>query len=171
ATSGAWLATVPAGPLVGPPAVVLSHLLANGFWWLATVTDSAWFLVMMGVEMGALVYFKIRETRHQGLRLRLWLLVGVFASTTVLIPGFWSTIPGVPALATVPFLGWTMGIGSGGALTGTVILAVLGTYLLVAGLCFLFGRRALCSVLCGMAPLMYQGTLMDRMKSFNRSSS
>ncbi len=167
----AWLATVPAGPLVGSPAMVAGHVLANGFWWLATVTASTWFLVMMGFEMGALVYFKIRETRHRELRLRLWILVGVFASTTVLIPGFWSKIPGVPDLATIPFLGWTMGIGSGGALTSTVILAVLSTYLLVAGLCFLFGRRALCSVLCGMAPLMFQGTLMDRMKSFNRSSS
>ncbi|MHB1434622.1 MAG: 4Fe-4S binding protein [Thermoplasmata archaeon] len=171
ATGGAWLMTVPAFPAVGSPTTVLGHLLANGFWWLATVTASAWFLVMMGIEMGALVYFKIRETRHRELRLRLWILVGVFASTTVLIPGFWSTIPGAPDLATLPFLGWTMGIGSGGALAAPVILAVLGTYLLVAGLCFLFGRRALCSVLCGMAPLMYQGTLMDRMKTFNRSSS
>ncbi len=170
-TGSAWLATVPALPLIGPPGAVLANLLANGFWWLATVTASAWFLVMMGIEMGALVYFKIRETRHRELRLRLWILVGVFASTTVLIPGFWSTIPGAPALATIPFLGWTMGIGSGGALAASVILAVLGTYLTVAGLCFLFGRRALCSVLCGMAPLMYQGTLMDGMKSFNRSSS
>lgn len=169
-TGGAWLSTVPALPLMGPPLAVGAHLFANAFWWLATVTASAWFLVMMGIEMGALVYFKIRETRHRELRLRLWILVGVFASTTVLIPGFWSTIPGVPALATLPFLGWTMGIGSGGALAASVILAVLGTYLLVAGLCFLFGRRALCSVLCGMAPLMYQGTLMDGMKSFNRSS-
>jgi len=170
-TGGAWLTTVPALPLVGSPGAVISSLLANGFWWLAAVTASAWFLVMMGIEMGALVYFKIQETRHRELRLRLWILVGVFASTTVLIPGFWATVPGAPALATLPFLGWTMGIGSGGALAASVILAVLATYLLVAGLCFLFGRRALCSVLCGMAPLMYQGTLMDGMKSFNRSSA
>jgi polyferredoxin len=170
-TGGAWLSTIPATPSAGPALNAVTAVLQNGFWWLATVTASSWFLVMMGIEMGALVVYKIRETRHRELRLRLWLLVAVFASTSVLIPGFWSTIPGAPDLATIPFLGWTMGIGSGGALAPTVLLAILLTYALVTGLCFFFGRRALCSVLCGMAPLMYQGTVMDKMKSFNRSSS
>jgi len=55
--------------------------------------------------------------------------------------------------------------------TGTVraVGAVLLTYVITGVLVVLFGRRVICSVFC-TAPLMYQGTTLDRMKSFNRSS-
>jgi polyferredoxin len=171
ANGPSFLAIVPSAALVGSPLAVLGSAASNGFWFVAVVTGSAWFLIMMGLEMGALVAFKMRETRPGELRVRLALMVGAFALFTVYLPGFWTTLPvrNLPEIAQVPLVGWGMGIGSGGPLAPGLFGAIGLTYIGVGALSALFGRRVLCSVLCN-APMMFQGTLLDGMKSFNRSS-
>jgi len=166
-----FLDLLPSGALAGPPATLVGNAVANGFWFVAVVTGSAWFLIMMGAEMGALVLFKMRETRPGELRVRLALMAGAFALFTVYLPGFWTTLPvrDLPSIAQVPIVGWGMGIGTGGPLAPSLFGAIGLTYVGVGALSTLFGRRALCSVLCN-APVMYQGTVLDDMKSFNRSS-
>jgi len=51
-----------------------------------------------------------------------------------------------------------------------VFSTLLVTYVVTGALSALFGRRVICSVFC-TAPLMYQGTAIDSMKSFNRSGT
>jgi polyferredoxin len=167
-----FLELLPNLPLSGPPGPALYAAVYNGFWFVATVTNSAWFLIMMGAEMGALVVFKIRETVGFELRARLGLMIAAYAAFTVYLPGFWSTLPirDLPDLSTVPVVGWNMGIGTGGPAAPELFGAILITYVVLASLSTLFGRRVLCSVFCN-APLMMQGTLPDAMKSFNRSST
>lgn len=157
-------------PLSGDLPTVLLNAVSNGFWFLATVASSTWFLVMMGVEMGALVAFKFRETRHLENRIRLGLMLGCYAAFAVFYPSIYFRLvsPQAPDPSTVPVLGWSMGIGSYPLAVG-VFTAVLLTYVITGSLVVLFGRRVVCSTFC-TAPLMYQGTAIDSMKTFNRSS-
>lgn len=157
-------------PLAGPPATLVAHALSDGFWFFAVVAGSTWFLAMMGAEMGVLVVFKLRETRSLETRVRLGLMLGCYAAFAVFFPSVYYTalFPNAPAGAAVPFLGWSMGIGT--APIGPSVFAVLfATYLVTGVLVVLFGRRVICSTFC-TAALMYQGTTIDAMKSFNRSS-
>jgi polyferredoxin len=62
-----------------------------------------------------------------------------------------------------------MGIGTE-TLVLSILSVVLATYLIMGLAASLFGRRVVCSVFC-TAPLMFQGTAIDSMKSFNRTSS
>ena len=57
-----YLGGFPFLPLAGTGSTILLNALSNGFWFFATAAASTWFLVMMGLEMGALVVFKFRET-------------------------------------------------------------------------------------------------------------
>ncbi len=156
--------------LSGSPETVLYRTFYNGFWFLATVTGSTWFLGMMGIEMGALVVFKLRETRSLETRVRLALLLGSYGAFAVFFPSTYypAVFPHAPSGTAVPFLGWNMGLGSGPVAPG-VFSAILLTYVISGVLVVLFGRRAICSVFC-TAPLMFQGTTLDAMKGFNRSS-
>lgn len=156
-------------PLSGSATLVLGNAVSNGFWFLATVSASTWFLAMMGVEMGALVVFKFRETRHLENRIRLGLMLGCYAAFAVFYPSIYFGIvaPNAPDPSTVPVLGWPMGLGSY-PLATVVFGAVVVTYVVTGALVVLFGRRVVCSVFC-TAPLMYQGTTIDAMKTFNRS--
>jgi polyferredoxin len=166
---GDYLGGFPALALSGPAPTVVLNALSNGFWFLATVTASTWFLAMMGAEMGMLVVFKFRETRHLENRVRLLLMMGCYAAFAVFYPSLYFSLyfPHAPDPSTVPVLGWSMGIGSYPLAVG-VFSAVLLTYVVTGALVVLFGRRVICSVFC-TAPLMYQGTTIDSMKSFNRS--
>jgi len=157
-------------PLAGPVATVLANAVSNGFWFLATATASTGFLAMMGVEMGALVVFKMRETRHLENRIRLALMIGCYVAFAVFYPSLYFGLyfPNAPPPQTVPVLGWSMGIGSYPLAVG-VFGVLLATYAITGALVVLFGRRVVCSVFC-TAPLMYQGTTIDAMKSFNHSS-
>ncbi len=157
-------------PLAGSLSTVVEHAVSNGFWFVATVTASTWFLAMMGIEMGTLVVYKIRETRHRENQIRLGLMIGCYAAFAVFYPSvyFAAAFPNAPNPSQVPMLGWSMGIGSFPIAVG-VFGAIALTYLITGVLSVLFGRRAICSTFC-TAPLMYQGTTFDRMKSFNRSS-
>ena len=156
-------------PLSGSPSVVWGNAVTNGFWFLANVAASTWFLLMMGVEMGALVAFKFRETRQRENRIRLGLMMGCYGAFAVFYPSvyFSQVFPHSPDASRVPVLGWPMGLGSFPLATG-VFGVLLATYLITGVLVVLFGRRAICSTFC-TAPLMYQGTTIDAMKSFNRS--
>lgn len=145
---------------------VLSAGFYNFIIFFSTISLSPWYLIMMGIEMGALVAFRIKYTRELETKVMFALMILAYALYTVLIPVF--ILPD-EVLSQTPWLGWTMGIGSSGALAPTVMLALLGTFLVSGLLSFFFGSRQLCSVVC-MAPLMYQGTTIDAMKSFNETS-
>ncbi len=156
-------------PLSGSASTVVYNAIYNGFWFLAGVTASTWFLTMMGIEMGALVYFKIRETPNRENRIRMVLMMFCYAVFAVFFPSIYyhSAFPNAPAQATVPVLGWSMGIGSA-VLAASTLTVVILTYAILGTLTALFGRRVVCSTFC-TAALMYQGTTLDSMKSFNRS--
>ena len=156
-------------PLSGAPGTVLFNAVNNGFWFLAGVCASTWFLAMMGVEMGMLVVFKFRETRNLENRIRLVLMMGCYAAFVVFYPSIYFSlfVPNAPSAAAVPVLGWSMGLGSYPVAPG-VFSAILLTYVVTGALVVLFGRRVICSTFCSAA-LMYQGTTIDSMKSFNRT--
>jgi len=132
---------------------------------IASITASFWFLAMMGVEMGALVVFKIRYAREAETKIRLGLVVGAYAIYSLFLPTF--VFP--KSLPSVPWIGWSMGVGTAGAAAPGFILVILATYVISGSLSFLFGSRNVCSVFC-TAALMYQGTAYDAMSSFNRTS-
>jgi polyferredoxin len=166
----AYAALFPTAALTGAPGTVVYNAVYNGFWFTALVTGSTWFLAMMGVEMGALVVFKLRETKVPETRFRLYLMLGSYAAFATFFPSIYYTalLPNWPSGTAVPVLGWSMGIGSS-PLAPSVFTIVLLTYAITGILSVLFGRRVICSIFC-TAPLMYQGTTLDAMRSFNRSS-
>ncbi len=132
---------------------------------IVTVTASVWFLVMMGLEMGFLALRKMFETRVKENKVRLGLMISAYAIYSVFIPSF---SPLSSQLKYIPYM-WSMGIGTDGPVTSSVLIALVGTYVISAFLSFLFGARQLCSVTC-TAPLMYQGTFYDSLKKFNRTT-
>jgi polyferredoxin len=146
------------------------NALSAGFFnfikFFSTITLSPWYLIMMGIEMGALVALRIKHTRELETKVMFVLMILAYGVYTLLLPYFL-----IPAnlLGQVPWIGWNMGIGTAGAIAPTIIIALLGTYLVSGILSFFFGSRQLCSIMC-MAPLMYQGTTIDAMKSFNGTS-
>ncbi|HTW55588.1 MAG TPA: hypothetical protein VMG36_03975 [Thermoplasmata archaeon] len=146
-------------------------LAYNGLWFAAAILASAWFLVAIGFTMGPLVLLKAREAHEPAHRYRLYLTVGVYALAAVYIPSFTSSTPlvSIPILSSVPVIGWGFGLRAGGPFEASVSIAVLVMYLAVGVLTVLFGRKALCSVLCGAA-LMYQGTTINEMRQFNQTS-
>jgi polyferredoxin len=145
---------------------ILSAGFFNFIMLFSTIALSPWYLIMMGVEMGALVALRIRYTRELETKIMFVLMILAYGIYTVLIPAF--IVPD-EVLSQTPWLGWNMGIGTEGAIGPTILIALLGTYLVSGLLSFFFGSRQLCSVMC-MAPLMYQGTAIDAMKSFNETS-
>ncbi len=158
--------------IAGIPQVAVAGSLANQagaaiydfIYYFGSITGSSWFLIMMGVEMGALVVFKIMITRELETRIRLGLVILAYFVYSIYLPSFFLSNP-----ANVPFVGWSMGVGTAGAIAPAVLGAILLTYLISGGLSFLFGARQTCSVFC-TAALMYQGTFPDSLKEFNRTS-
>lgn len=167
-----FLEYIPFAPPRGSGGAVAQALTYNGLWFAAAILASAWFLVALGFTMGPLVVLKMRETRERPQRVRLGLTVGFFALAAIYLPSFTSSTPlmNVPALANLPVLGWGFGLRAGGPFEASISLAVLLMYLGVGVLTVLFGRKALCSVMCGAA-LMYQGTAIHEMRQFNQSST
>ncbi|MCI4323201.1 MAG: hypothetical protein L3K03_04165 [Thermoplasmata archaeon] len=165
-----YLAGLPTLALSGPPLTILTNAASNGFWFLALVTGSTWFLAMMGLEMGTLVVFKFRESRERETKIRLGLMMACYALFVVFFPSLYynALFPKLPSGTQVPVLGWSMGLGSA-PIVPSLFLVILITYVVTGSLSALFGRRVICSTFCS-APLMYQGTTIDSMKSFNRTS-
>jgi polyferredoxin len=156
-------------PLVALSGSVLTVLGAAFFDFVVavgSVTASVWFLIMMGLEMGALVVFKIKYARETETKLRLALMLAAYAIYAVWLPSFVFS----SSLASTPWIGWSMGVGTAGAVVaGVPLLALILTYVVSGGISFLFGSRNVCSVLCTAAP-MFQGTTYDSMSTFNRTS-
>ena len=102
--------------------------------------------------------------------MRLALMMGSYALFATFFPSvYYSAIfPHWSSGTQVPVLGWAMGIGSA-PIVPSLFLVILVTYAVTGSLSALFGRRVICSLFC-TAPLMYQGTTIDAMKTFNRSS-
>jgi polyferredoxin len=166
-----YLAQFPFYPTSGVGPMVVPNALLDGLWFIAGTVVSAWFLILMGAEMGSLVVLKIRETREREQKARLGLMIAVYAVAVVYIPSFWTKTPLVSSslLANIPVIGWGMGIRTGGPFAPTFFGAIILMYVSVGVLTVLFGRRALCSVMCGAA-IMYQAATMHEMRSFNRTS-
>jgi polyferredoxin len=160
-----FFTSLPFASLSGPVTRVVAELLYDTVVFIGSITDSYLFLGMMGVEMGALVLFKMRGARDPETKIRLGLVMVAYAIYTLFLPVF--VFSG--SLAKVPWIGWTMGIGTAGALAPAVVIALVVTYLISGGMSFLFGSRQLCSLFC-TAALMYQGTTIDAMSRFNRTS-
>ena len=167
---GVYAGAFPSLPLAGGVGTILYNAFYNGFWFLALVAGSTWFLAMMGVEMGVLVLFKFRETFSIENKVRMGLMMGCYALFVTFFPSFYYTalLPNAASGTAVPVLGWSMGLGSA-PIVPSLFLVIFLTYVILGSLSVLFGRRVVCSVFCS-APLMYQGTTIDSMKSFNRSS-
>lgn len=161
-----YFTTLPFVTMTGSAVTVLGAAFYNFVIGVASITASFWFLVMMGIEMGALVVFKIRYAREMETKIRLLLVIAAYAIYALFLPTFiFSNV-----LPDTPWIGWSMGIGTAGAIgPGITIIALLATYLISGGLSFLFGSRNVCSLFC-TAALMYQGTTYDAMSSFNRTS-
>ncbi len=132
----------------------------------SSVTASAWYLIMMGVEMGALVLFKIGHAREFETKVRLGMVIAAYGAYAIFLPYF--VFPS--SAQYVPWIGWSMGLGTAGALAPDILVALLATYFISGALSFLFGSRNVCSLFC-TAALMYQGTAIDSMSSFNRTST
>jgi len=166
-----FLQFIPFLPSPGNSAGMIGTAVYNGLWFAAAILASAWFLIVIGFTMGALVVFKIRETRERALRYRLGLMIAVYGLAAVYIPSFASSTPvaSVPWLAQLPVIGWGFGLRSGGPFESTVFLAILLMYAFVGVMTVLFGRKALCSVMCGAA-LLYQGSTISEMRGFNQTS-
>jgi NAD-dependent dihydropyrimidine dehydrogenase PreA subunit len=166
-----FLGVVPFLPLDGNPLLLVGHAFYNLLWFLAATSISAWFLILLGVCMGALVVPKFRTLQHREQKIRLALMMGAFAVAGVYIPSMWTSTPLLhnAALANWPVLGWGMGLRTGGPFATSFFAGILVMYALVGSLSVLFGRRAICSVMCGAA-MMFQGTTISAMTTFNRSS-
>lgn len=161
----AYFTSLPFAAIAGSAPAAIGAAFFDFIVAVGSVTDSFWFLVMMGFEMGILVAFKIGHARETETKIRLALVIASYAIYALYLPTF--VFP--RSLPSVPWIGWDMGLGTAGAAAPAVILAILATYLISGTLSFLFGSRNVCSLFC-TAALMYQGTTYDAMSSFNRTS-
>lgn len=129
---------------------------------LGAVTSSFWFLAIMGLEMGSLVVFRMRQLHQRGKRINLALALAAFALYTTYIP----TV--APSGISRVFPVWA-NVGSLGPFLPGFTAAIIGSYAIYAILAVLFGRRSYCGTLCPSA-VMYGGTLGQEMISYNYGS-
>jgi polyferredoxin len=161
-----FLSALTLAPLMGNPLNVAGAAAYNFVMAFSLITGSAWYLVMMGAEMGSLVVFRIREVKVRETRIRLTLMLLAYFAYAVLLPYF--VIPS-RKLPNIPFVGQAMGIGTVSPVAPAFAFGIVTTYLIYGALSLLFGARVLCSGTC-TAATMYQGTFYDAMKSFNRTT-
>ena len=161
-----YFTSLPFAALSGSALGMLSAAAYNFLTFFISITASPWYLIMMGVEMGALVVFKMKAARELETKVRLGMVIAAYGVYSIFLPSFVLSA----ILPQVPWIGWSMGLGTAGALAPAVIVALVATYVISGGLSFLFGSRNVCSLFC-TAALMYQGTTIDAMSSFNRTSS
>jgi len=166
-----FLQYIPFVPPTGTGSQLAGLLVYNGLWFAAAILASAWFLILLGFTMGPLVVLKIRETHERAQKYRLGMTIAAFALAAIYLPSLASSTPlaDIPWLANIPVIGWGFGLRDGGPFESGIFLAVIVMYALVGVLTVMFGRKAICSVMCGAA-LMYQGTAMSEMRGFNQTS-
>ncbi len=75
-------------PIAGSVVTQIGAVFYNFISYFAAITGSAWFLIMMGAEMGALVVFKIRITRELETRIRLVLVLVAYFIYSIALPSF-----------------------------------------------------------------------------------
>ncbi len=132
----------------------------------ATITATPWFMIVMGIWLGILGFFKVLETNTIENRIRLLLMMFAYAFYSIWLPSFSPISNNVPY---IPYM-WFNGLGTYGPVEPSYLLdGILGTFIVTAILSFLFGSRQICSVTC-TAPFMLQGTFTDSLKKYNRSS-
>ncbi|BFH72227.1 4Fe-4S binding protein [Sulfurisphaera javensis] len=141
------------------------NVLWDGIDIIGTVLGSVWFLIMMGIEMGFLAFKKMLEIKVREVRVRMILMILAYAIYSIYLPSF---SPVSSVLPYIPYM-WSMGIGTMGPVTNSLLVGLIGTYIVYAILSLLFGSRNLCAVSC-TAPLMYQGNFYDSLKVYNRES-
>lgn len=124
---------------------------------IGAVAGSPTFLILMGLEMGSLVVFRIKRIKWFEKRINLAFALIAFATYTIFAPTYVGRWPMVPLWAN---------LGAQGPVAGVLIAPMLLSYLVYAILVLLFGRRAYCGVLCPSA-VMYGGTLGQEMISLN----
>ena len=66
----------------------LSAGFFNFIMFFTRITMSPWYLIMMGIEMGALVAFRIKYTRELETKVRLLLLILAYGVYSILLPVF-----------------------------------------------------------------------------------
>ena len=135
----------------------INSIPADSLLFIATITNSYIFLLVMGTEMISLVIFRIKKIKWREKRVNLSLAIVAYLTYTVYGPNF------IPSWNYLPL--WA-NVGSAGPLTKYVLLPVLLSYAIYAVLALLFGRRSYCSTLCPSA-VMYGGTLGESMVSLN----
>lgn len=131
-------------------------------YFIGAITNSYVFLTVMGIEMGALVVFRMRKLQWKEKRVNLTLALIAFSLYTV----FWPNFGPESFYSVLPI--WA-NAGALGGMYPVIIAALLGSYVIYAVLALLFGRRSYCSTLCPSA-VMYGGTLGQSMISYNYES-
>jgi hypothetical protein len=166
-----FLQYIPFLPLAGPVATIAANAVYDGLWFAAAILASAWFLVALGITMGGLVVLRMRDVHVPAQKYRMGLMLGVYALAAVFLPSLTSSTPLVSnaTLASLPVVGWGFGLRDGGPFAAGVFLAVIVMYVSVGVLTVLFGRKALCSVMCGAA-MMYQSSTVHEMRAFHQTS-
>lgn len=129
---------------------------------IGAITNSYIFLAVMGIEMGALVVFRMRKLQWKEKRVNLSLALAAFALYTL----FWPNFGPESFYRVLPI--WA-NAGALGPMYPAIIVALVGSYALYAVLALLFGRRSYCSTLCPSA-VMYGGTLGQQMIGYNYQS-
>jgi polyferredoxin len=127
---------------------------------IAVVANSPMFLLLMGLEMGALVVFRIRRIKWLEKRINLSFALLAYFTYTLYGPKYIVNFDKLPLWANV---------GALGPVRGDLIIPMLLSYVLYAVLVLFFGRRAYCGTLCPSA-VMYGGTLGQEMISLNYKS-
>ncbi len=163
--TASYISSIGLVPVAGSVISLASAAMFDFVVFVSSISLSPWFLVMMGIEMGSLVVFKIGKTHDRETKIRLVLMLIAYGVYTVYLPSFFLSDP-----AKVPFLGWTMGIGTVGPVSPLYLLPIFLSYIITAILSLFFGSRQLCSAFCP-ASTMYQGTFYDSMKKFNNGGN
>ncbi len=148
--------------LGGVNAFTTGSSLFDSVFLIGAVTNGYWFLMIMGLEMGALVILRTRTLQWKEKRVNLYLALAAFALYTLYFPNFGNA----HLYEILPF--WA-NVGSLEALYPFLLFSLAGSYVLYAALALLFGRRSYCSTLCPSA-MMYGGTLGQAMISYNYES-
>jgi len=149
--------------LLGGVTVFTSRsVIVDIFYIFGAVPNYYIFLTIMGIEMGALVLFRIKNIQWKEKRVNLSLALIAFALYTIIYPNFFGN-------ATYSKLPLWANVGSLAPLYPYMVASLLGSYVLYAVLALLFGRRSYCSTLCPSA-VMYGGSFGQSMISFNYES-
>ena len=89
-------------PTAGSFVNAISAGFFNFIMFFTRITMSPWYLIMMGIEMGALVAFRIKYVRELETKVRLMLLILAYGVYSILLPVF--LIP-AQLLGKIPWLG------------------------------------------------------------------